>query len=192
MVGAAGSPEVTPGEMAHQIAERMIGLFTRGADGTPPHLRRHGEVPARPALARLPALQRVLPRRQRRRAGREPSNRMDGTGREPDRRMAAMMVDVEVDRRWALGSWGWALACASRCASLPRSRQRRSACLKLRARGSRFPFAATMGGRLRARWSTRAQVRQRPPRPPTSGRRHCAHRRSGRGRLRRPGHGRRI
>ncbi|HEU4521581.1 MAG TPA: glucosidase, partial [Thermoanaerobaculia bacterium] len=33
MVGAAGSPEVTPGEMAHQIAERMIGLFTRGADG---------------------------------------------------------------------------------------------------------------------------------------------------------------
>jgi hypothetical protein len=33
MVGAAGSPEVTAGEMAHQIAERMIGLFTRGADG---------------------------------------------------------------------------------------------------------------------------------------------------------------
>ena len=32
-VGAAGSPEVSPGEMAHQIAERMIGLFTRGADG---------------------------------------------------------------------------------------------------------------------------------------------------------------
>ena len=33
MVGAAGSTEVTAGEMAHQIAERMIGLFTRGADG---------------------------------------------------------------------------------------------------------------------------------------------------------------
>jgi hypothetical protein len=33
MVGAPGSTEVTAGEMAHQIAERMIGLFTRGADG---------------------------------------------------------------------------------------------------------------------------------------------------------------
>jgi hypothetical protein len=33
MVGAPGSPEVTAGEMAHEIAERMIGLFTRGADG---------------------------------------------------------------------------------------------------------------------------------------------------------------
>jgi hypothetical protein len=33
MVGAPGSKEVTPEEMAHQIAERMIGLFTRGADG---------------------------------------------------------------------------------------------------------------------------------------------------------------
>ena len=26
--------------MAREIADRMIGLFTRGADGTPPHLRR--------------------------------------------------------------------------------------------------------------------------------------------------------
>jgi hypothetical protein len=33
MVGAPGTTEVTAGEMAHQIAERMIGLFTRGADG---------------------------------------------------------------------------------------------------------------------------------------------------------------
>jgi hypothetical protein len=32
-VGSRGSAEVTPGEMAHEIAERMIGLFTRGADG---------------------------------------------------------------------------------------------------------------------------------------------------------------
>ena len=38
----------------------------------------------------LPAVQRVLPRRQRRRARRQPSDRMDGTRRQPDRRMAAV------------------------------------------------------------------------------------------------------
>src|SRR6185312_2253340 len=36
------------------------------------------EVPDRPSLARPAAVPRVLPRRQRRRAGREPSDRLDG------------------------------------------------------------------------------------------------------------------
>ncbi len=42
-----------------------------------PRLRRHGEVPDRSPLARSPPLLRVLPRRQRRRAGRQPPDRLD-------------------------------------------------------------------------------------------------------------------
>ena len=36
-----------PHEMAREIADRMIGLFTRGEDGTPPHLRRNDERSSR-------------------------------------------------------------------------------------------------------------------------------------------------
>src|SRR5581483_6109096 len=52
--------------------------------------RRHDEVPDRSALARLPAVQRVLPRRQRRRPRRKPPDRLDRPRREPDRRMATV------------------------------------------------------------------------------------------------------
>src|SRR5262249_15770466 len=40
-------------------------------------LRRHAEVPGRPALARSHPVLRILPRRQRGRPGRQPSNRLD-------------------------------------------------------------------------------------------------------------------
>ena len=55
-----------------------------------PHLRRHAEVPAGPALARPAALQRVLPRRQRRGPRREPPDRLDRPRGESDRRVAAV------------------------------------------------------------------------------------------------------
>ena len=45
---------------------------------SPSRVRRHAEVPGRPALARQRALLRVLPRRQRRRARREPPDGVDG------------------------------------------------------------------------------------------------------------------
>ena len=46
---------------------RMIRIFTRDERRAAAGLRRRDEVPGRPALARSPALLRVLPRRQRRR-----------------------------------------------------------------------------------------------------------------------------
>ena len=64
-----------------------VGHGTRGAPdpyvsarqfGTPAGVRRLREVPERSALARLRALLRILPRRQRRRHRRKPSDRMDG------------------------------------------------------------------------------------------------------------------
>ena len=53
-------------------------------EGPPAGVRRRGEVPDRSALARLHPVLRVLPRRQRRRARREPSDRLDGPRRAPD------------------------------------------------------------------------------------------------------------
>ncbi len=47
-----------------------------------PRLRRRREVPARPALARPPALPRILPRRRRRGTRSQPPDRLDGPRRE--------------------------------------------------------------------------------------------------------------
>jgi hypothetical protein len=56
-------------------------LHVDGREGGRPAagLRRHGKVPDRSPLARLVALLRVLPRRQRRRDWREPPDGLDGT-----------------------------------------------------------------------------------------------------------------
>ena len=78
--------------MAREVANRMIGMFTQGRGRPAAHLRRHREVPAGSALARPAALQRVLPRRQRRGPRRQPSDRMDRTGGQSDRRVAAVSV----------------------------------------------------------------------------------------------------
>ena len=56
----------------------------RGRGRAPAGVRRHREVPDRPALARPAAVPRVLPRRQRRRHRRQPPDRVDR-----DRRAAA-------------------------------------------------------------------------------------------------------
>ena len=63
----------------------------RGRAGAPARVRRHREVPDRPALARPAAVPRVLPRRQRRRPRRQPSDRLDRDrgAAVPARRVAA-------------------------------------------------------------------------------------------------------
>ena len=72
-------------EVAQEIARRLSGTFLRDADGRRPVYGGTREVPGRSALARPDPVLRVLPRRQRRRAGRQP----------PDR----------VDRRWSRRCW---------------------------------------------------------------------------------------
>ena len=63
-------------------------------------VRRHGEVPDRPALARSHPLLRVLPRRQRRGAGRQPPDRLDRAGRQahPALRPAGPQRALEVGK----------------------------------------------------------------------------------------------
>ena len=68
-------------EVAHDLAERLIGTFLRDSTGRTTGLRRHGEIPDRSALARPPPLLRILPRRQRRGHRRQPSDRLDRPGR---------------------------------------------------------------------------------------------------------------
>ena len=55
-----------------------------GARRTPPLPRLGRQAAERPAVARQHHVQRVLPRRQRRRAGRQPPDRLDRAGGRPD------------------------------------------------------------------------------------------------------------
>ena len=64
------------------LQDRLISLFTRDAGRTAALLRRDREDADRPGLEGQPDLQRVLPRRQRRRDRRLPPDRLD----RPDRR----------------------------------------------------------------------------------------------------------
>ena len=68
-------------EVAQEISDRLQRIFVRDANGRRAGVRRHGEVPAGPALARLHSVLRILPRRQRRRPRRQPPDRMDRAGR---------------------------------------------------------------------------------------------------------------
>ncbi len=73
-------------EVAKEISDRLQRIFLRD-DGRPASgVRRHGEVPDRPALARLHSVLRVLPRRQRRRPRRQPPDRVD--------RLVAMLAQI--------------------------------------------------------------------------------------------------
>ena len=64
-------------------ASGSISLFLVGADGRRPVLRRRRAAPDRPGLEGQPRVQRVLPRRQRRRAGRVAPDGLDGPRRRP-------------------------------------------------------------------------------------------------------------
>ena len=59
------------GEIAQDLADRLVSIWLPGAGRTPAALRRHRAAPDRPRLEGQPLLQRVLPRRQRRRPRRE-------------------------------------------------------------------------------------------------------------------------
>ena len=78
----------TFGEIAQDLADRIVSIWLPGAGRPPPGLRRHREAADRPGLEGQPVLQRVLPRRQRRRPGRDPPDRLDGARRRPDPRPA--------------------------------------------------------------------------------------------------------
>ena len=71
-------------EVAKDIADRLAGIFLKDDVRATAGLRRHEDVPGGPALARLPPLLRVFPRRQRRGPGRQPPDGMDGRGRVAD------------------------------------------------------------------------------------------------------------
>ena len=79
--------------------------FPAGRARQAARLRRDREVPVRPALARPPLLLRVLSRRQRRRARRQPSDGLDGTGghAHPAVRGAGPPAMLEVGKMAAFG-----------------------------------------------------------------------------------------
>ena len=72
-------------EVSREIANRLTRIFLRDESGRRPVLWRSREIPDRSALARLPAVLRVFPRRQRRGHRRQPPDRMDRGGGETDR-----------------------------------------------------------------------------------------------------------
>ena len=77
-------------------ARRLISLFLRGRGRPPPVLRRGRPAAARSTLAGPRAVQRVLPRRQRRRARRLAPDRLDRRRRRPDPpgpRLGGRLVD---------------------------------------------------------------------------------------------------
>lgn len=82
-IPASGQP-VTPREIAEEIAGAHDPSFPPGWRQRTSHLSRHEEIPARPVLARLSAVQRVLSRRNRSRAGGESPDRLEGPDCQPD------------------------------------------------------------------------------------------------------------
>ncbi len=67
----------TFGEIAQDLADRIIAIWLPGPRRPPPALRRHRAAAERPGLEGQPVLQRVLPWRQRRRPGSGAPDRLD-------------------------------------------------------------------------------------------------------------------
>ena len=99
-------------EVSKEIADRLSRIFLRDEQRPAAGLWRHGEVPVRPALARPPPVLRILPRRQRRGAGRQPPDRLDracgqehpalrppGRQARPGRGQAGCIQEVRVQER---------------------------------------------------------------------------------------------
>ena len=80
--GLRQDDESLRGRQGHRRPTR--GDLPQGRVRATAGLRRHEDVPGGPALARLPPLLRVFPRRQRRGPGRQPPDGMDGRGRVAD------------------------------------------------------------------------------------------------------------
>ena len=85
----ARASERTFGEIAQDLADRLISIWLPGADGRRPLYGGTERLQTRPGLEGQPHLQRVLPRRQRRRPRRDAPDRLDGARRRPDPRPAA-------------------------------------------------------------------------------------------------------
>ena len=69
--------QLTLDKVAADLQDRLISIFTSGPDGRRPCFGGTEMHADRPGLARQPDLQRVLPRRQRRRDRRVPPDRLD-------------------------------------------------------------------------------------------------------------------
>ena len=78
--------EHTFGEIAQDLADRIVSIWLPGADGRRPVYGGTRAAPDGPGLEGQPLLQRVLPRRQRRRPRRDAPDRLDRARRRPDPR----------------------------------------------------------------------------------------------------------
>ena len=76
--------QLSLGEVADELAGRLIGIFRRREDGSRPVFGDYRAVPGRPGLARPDPVPRVLPRRHRRRSRRLAPDRLDRSRRGPD------------------------------------------------------------------------------------------------------------
>ena len=72
-------------EVADEITARLSSIFLRDEHGRRPVYGGDGQLPERSALARSPAVLRILPRRQRRGPRREPPDRMERARRDVHR-----------------------------------------------------------------------------------------------------------
>ena len=108
-------------EIGRRLSKHVPARRGRAAAG----VRRDREVPDRPALARPDPVPRVLPRRQRRRARRQPPDRVDGHRRAAARARAVTIYEIntaawlagrtldevswddipDVDAVWLMGVW---------------------------------------------------------------------------------------
>ena len=113
------------------LQDRLISLFTRDAGRTAGLLRRDREDADRSGLEGQPDLQRVLPRRQRRRDRRLPPDRLDRPDRRPDP-APPRRGPVIRGRPARPGRKGPAMTAAVRPAAVPLP-------------GSHFPLGATVG-----------------------------------------------
>ena len=132
-------------EVADEIADRLTTHVHRGRGRPPARVRRHRDVPDRPALARPAPVPRVLPRRQRRRHRRQPP---DGLDRHRGRRCSC---SATCSKR-ATGGPRWSMA------ALPRRRSRS----RRRHEVVRLPARPTIYEINTAVWLERARPRARP------------------------------
>ena len=94
--GRRGAPHF--GEIAQELADRLVSIWLPDERRSPAGLRRYPEVQEDPAWSDNLPLLRVLPRRQRRRSRRHAPDRMDGTRRRPDPRSARIEPDAGLTR----------------------------------------------------------------------------------------------
>ena len=93
---AGSGRQMTLGEVADELSRRLVSTFLDGPDGRRPVLRLGRAAADRPGAPRPVALQRVLPRRHRRRAGRVAPDRLDRPRRRAHRH-ARSAVKAAID-----------------------------------------------------------------------------------------------